>query len=177
MQIKDVIEGFAKIGLPLLGAALPIPGGAAIGAALAAHIGSPSSAPADILATIGASAEAAQKAAEFQATHRERMLDLTQQHELGMYQAEVDDRKSARQAASDTKAWTPAVLSWLVIVGNFAVMGYLLKYGNPTDLDDVLLGRMLGTLDTAFGIVLAFWLGTSHSSRSKDATINSLSKS
>jgi hypothetical protein len=43
-----------------------------------------------------------------------------------------------------------------------------MKYGKPTGLDDVILGRMLGTIDMAFGLVLSFWLGTSHGSRTKD---------
>lgn len=176
MDFAELAKQVAKIGLPLLGAVLPIPGGAAIGTALAAAIGSPSAAPADILATLTSSAEAVQKAKEFELTHQERMLDLQQRHELGMYQAEVDDRKSARQMQGQTNARTPAVLSWMVVAGNFFVTGYLIKYGNPVGLDDVLLGRMLGTLDTAFGIVLAFWLGTSYSSRSKDATIGALAK-
>jgi hypothetical protein len=175
VNLKELGEAIAKVGLPLLGAALPIPGGAAIGAALASHVGASSSKPEDILATLGASAEAVQKAKEFEATHQEHMLELTSKYEAGMAQAEADDRKSARQAATDTKAQTPAFLSWIVILGTFAMYGYLLGYGNPKTLDDVILGRILGTLDTSFGIVLAFWLGTSFSSRQKDATISKLS--
>ncbi len=52
--------------------------------------------------------------------------------------------------------------------------GYLIVHGNPAQLDDVILGRLLGTLDTSFGIVLAYWLGTSFSSKSKDETISNM---
>ena len=77
MQLKDIVEGFAKIGLPLLGAALPIPGGAAIGTALASAIGSSSSDPKDILALLTSNADALAKAKQFEQTHQETMLKLT----------------------------------------------------------------------------------------------------
>ena len=77
MQLKDIVEGFAKIGLPLLGAALPIPGGAAIGTALASAIGSSSSDPKDILAMLTSNADALAKAKQFEQTHQETMLKLT----------------------------------------------------------------------------------------------------
>jgi hypothetical protein len=80
----------------------------------------------------------------------------------------AEDRKDARAMLIATRARTPALLSWLVILGNFFTMFYLMKYGKPTGLDDVILGRMLGTIDMAFGLVLSFWLGTSHGSRTKD---------
>ena len=57
--------------------------------------------------------------------------------------------------------WTPALLSWVVVVAALAMYAQLLILGNPANLDDVLLGRILGTVDMAFGVVLAYWLGTS----------------
>jgi hypothetical protein len=83
-------------------------------------------------------------------------------------QLEADDRKDARAMFVATRARTPAVLSWVVVIGFFGVTGFLLKYGQPSDLDDLLLGRLLGTLDAAFATVLAFWLGSSFGSRQKD---------
>lgn len=82
----------------------------------------------------------------------------------------VEDRKDARAMLIATRARTPALLSWAVILGTFAIYGYLLQVGKPA-LDDIILGRMLGTLDMAFGVVLAFWLGTSHGSRTKDEAL------
>ena len=77
MDWKALGEAVAKLGLPLLGAALPIPGGAAIGAALAASIGSPSAQPEDILSTLTANADAVLKAKQFEAAHSETMLKLS----------------------------------------------------------------------------------------------------
>lgn len=87
MQPKDFIAEFAKIGLPLIGAALPIPGGAAIGAAIAQEIGAPSSAPADILKTVQSSADAASKAIAFQLRHQETLLRITVDAERAQVEA------------------------------------------------------------------------------------------
>jgi hypothetical protein len=81
---------------------------------------------------------------------------------------EIRDRESARAMQIATKSVTPELLSWAIVIGWFILNGFLIFHGNPVGLDDVLLGRILGTIDTAFGIVIAFWLGTS--SGSKDAS-------
>jgi len=81
MDWKELGEAVAKIGLPLLGSVLPIPGGTAIGTALASRIGAKSGEPADILTALTGSAEAMQKAKEFEGTHEETMLKLTLDHE------------------------------------------------------------------------------------------------
>lgn len=96
------------------------------------------------------------------------------QMRIDVFALEVRDRESARQLTLGG-VQTPAALSWIVIVGTLVMYFYLIRFGNPKDLDDVILGRLLGTLDTSFGIVLAYWLGTSFSSKSKDETISQLS--
>ena len=174
MDIKEVATQLAKIGLPLLGAALPLPGGMTIGKALAGMIGSASSAPGDIVAAITSSSDALQKAREFELTHQETLLKITVEAEITRVKEERLDRDSARQLASNTKAWTPAILSWVVIIATIAMYWWMIVHGNPADLDDVILGRIMGTMDIAFGTVLAFWLGTSFSSRQKDTTISRL---
>lgn len=96
MNLKELGIAVAKLGLPLLGAALPVPGGAAIGTALAAAIGLPSDKPEDILAALASSKDAMAAATEFQAKHQERMLELTTGHEERIFQQELDDKNSAR---------------------------------------------------------------------------------
>jgi hypothetical protein len=171
MKLRDILKPFAPmlataVGGPFAGLAVE-----AIGNALG--VDQPTQDKiAKALSTGSLTGEqiVAVKSAEQAFTIRCRELDID------LAKLEVEDRKDARAMLTGTRARTPAYLSWLVVLGNFAVMAYLIRYGNPTGLDDVLLGRMLGTLDTAFGLVLAFWLGTSHSSRNKDETISSLSK-
>lgn len=76
MDFKDIAEKVAAFGLPLLGAALPLPGGAAIGAALASYISSPSAKPEDILNTLANSADAVLKAKQFESEHSEKITDM-----------------------------------------------------------------------------------------------------
>jgi hypothetical protein len=84
MDGKTLALEFAKIGLPILGACLPFPGGAAIGSALAAAIGSPSGKPEDILATLTTSAEALAQGKQFELTHQETMLRISVDAEIKM---------------------------------------------------------------------------------------------
>ena len=98
----DIRDAIVKLGLPILGAALPLPGGAAIGAALAASIGSPSGKPADILATLSQSAEAVQKAMEFQQAHEETLLRIT-----------VDAEKAASEGVTERWKSDMGSDSWL----------------------------------------------------------------
>ena len=184
MQIKDILEPLVKLGLPLIGAALPIPGGAAIGAALAAHIGAPSDQPTDIITTITQSPEARQKALEFQAQHQERLLDLTQKHELASFQAEVDDRKSARQREVDTKDGTVAKLAWMIIGGFLgvsaaqivAVMFWPEAVAKIPPEGWLLIGNISGYLANEAKQAAAYYFGSSVGSKAKDDTLSELAK-
>lgn len=88
----------------------------------------------------------------------------------------ASDRISARSMQVANKSWTPEILSWLIVVATIGLEGYILLHGIPPGVSELVAGRVLGTLDMAFGVVLAFWLGTSSSSKSKDDTIQRLSK-
>lgn len=126
MDLAALGIAVAKIGLPLLGAVLPIPGGAAIGMALASHIGSPSSDPADILATLTQTAESLQKAHEFELTHQATMLKLKLDADQDSYATEVDDRKDARaKFAENAKPDGIAVL----VLATFALTMAIVLYG------------------------------------------------
>lgn len=83
----------------------------------------------------------------------------------------AQDRDSARRMAAETKAHTPAVLSWLIVGATLGLEGYVLLCGIPAGASELVVGRVLGTLDMAFGTTLAYWLGTSASSRAKDDVI------
>lgn len=95
------------------------------------------------------------------------------ERERGFKYAELEfkDRDSARQMQIATKSYTPEILSWMIILATLSLEGYILLEGIPPMVSDLVAGRILGTLDTAFGTVLAFWLGTSYGSRAKDAII------
>ncbi len=100
---------------------------------------------------------------KYQAEEKERQFKYSE--------LEFKDRDSARNMQVATRSVTPEFLSWLIIGATLALEGYVLTQGIPTQVSDLVAGRILGTLDMAFGTVLAFWLGSSFSSRQKDATI------
>lgn len=130
---KQLGQEIAKLGLPLLGAALPIPGGAAIGTALAAAIGSKSADPQDILTALTANADAVQKAKEFEAQHQERLLQMQYDFELAQRKQDSADlanvnttmQAEAVNSASEAwyqKAWRPAN-GFAVALGSFMSVG------------------------------------------------------
>jgi hypothetical protein len=166
MNLKEFGQSLAKIGLPLLGTILPIPGGAALGTALAAAIGADSSTPEDIMQALTSNADAMQKAKEFQITHTETMLKLHQDHTLAIYKAEVEDRASARTMQIGTKALTVPVLAYIV-VGSFVAMvgSTLLGYSR---VDSALAGTLVGYLSAKCEQVIGFYFGSSAGSQQKD---------
>jgi hypothetical protein len=83
--------------------------------------------------------------------------------DIKLDELDTQDRASARAMMIQTKAKTPAVLSYFVVILITAIYCYLIMgdYSQLT-VSDLVLGRILGTLDTAFAVVLAYWLGAAH---------------
>jgi len=168
MNLKEFGSALAQIGLPLLGAALPLPGGMALGSALADFIGKPGASLADVATHLGESAEARQKAQEFQATHQETMLRLTVEAERDRFAAMVADRQSARKAS--VEGGTAKPLLWLSILLLIITLGTevsVLFVGYPVGLHDIIIGRILGLMDAVAMMVLSFWYGTTSASERK----------
>jgi hypothetical protein len=92
-------------------------------------------------------------------------------NQLKQEQLVFDDRKSAREMQVATKAVTPAILTWIVVLLCLTFEGLMLFGQMPKPASEIVLGRVLGTLDSALMMVLAFWFGSSHGSQSKDAML------
>jgi hypothetical protein len=95
-----------------------------------------------------------------------------QMQELGFKQIKdleaiaADDRKDARAMQIAVRSWVPAALSIAVTVGYFAILiGMMLGTFKVSDSQALLL--MLGSLSTAWGVVMAFWFGTTSDSGRK----------
>lgn len=86
------------------------------------------------------------------------------------------DRKDARDMLKTTRSWVPAALSFIVTVGYFGVLvGLLTQSLEVKDSQALLL--MLGSLGTAWGMVMAFWFGTTaDSGRKTDMLARSVPK-
>ena len=171
----DVRDSLVKLGLPLLGAALPVPGGAAIGTALASAIGSPSDKPEDILAHLGQNADAIEKAREFQAIHEETILKVTVDAEQAIYEAEAKDRDSARNREIQVKDNTPRRLAYILIGGFLgvsvlqlvALMFFPTEAGNIPPQGWLLIGNISGYLANEAKQAGGYYFGTSQDSGRK----------
>jgi len=94
-----------------------------------------------------------------------------QAQELGLNfeQLAVQDRASARDLQKETKSFIPPVLSILVTLGFFGILGGLMS-GKIMTSDALML--MLGSLGTAWTGIIAFYFGSSASSQAKDQMIH-----
>ena len=76
------------------------------------------------------------------------------------------DRKDARAMQVPVRSNVPAQLSVLVTVGYFAILiGMMFDVLKVKDSQALLL--MLGSLTTGWGVVMAFWFGTTNDSGRK----------
>lgn len=171
----DIRDQLVKLGLPLLGASLPVPGGAAIGTALASVIGSPSSSPGDVINILTQNADALQKAKEFEATHQETMLKITVEAEQATYEAEVKDRDSARNREIQVKDNTPKKLAYILIGGflGVSVLQLIALMFFPKEAGDIppqgwlLIGNISGYLANEAKQAGGYYFGTSQDSGRK----------
>ena len=90
-------------------------------------------------------------------------------HDIKLEQIAVDDRKSARDMFSSTQSLTPSILTWIIVTITLAAEGALLFNQVPPGADPIIIGRVLGTMDSALVLVLGFWFGSnSGSARTKE---------
>lgn len=171
MDFKSIAESFAKIGLPILGAALPVPGGMAIGTALASLIGGGSSKPEDILAKLTQDATAMQKAKEFEETHQETLVKLAADAEAVRINADVADAKSARDMQTATRSTIVPALAVLIVSAFLATTAAVLFGWGGAAINTVLAGTLIGYLSAKCEQVVSFYFGSSHGSQNKDAVI------
>lgn len=76
------------------------------------------------------------------------------------------DRASARDLQKATRSWVPAALSGGVTLGYFTILIGLMS-GQLKVEDSQAMLLMLGSLTTAWGVVMAFWFGTTADSGRK----------
>jgi hypothetical protein len=126
-------------------------------------LGNPDAAPDQVeAAVLGASPETLLK-----------LRELDQQFEKDLQAAGIkleeiaaEDRASARAREIAVKDHTPALLSFIITLGFFGTLGYMLMYGKPATGGDALL-VMLGALGGAWGSICSYYFGSSAGSKIK----------
>lgn len=166
MDWKDVGKAVSKAA-PILGGIVGGPIGAAAGgaASLIASCFGVGEDPAAIMTAIKADPNALVKIREIEQQHQAELLKW----KTAQIEAEVEDRKSARQASVD--GGDRSRLFWLSIflfIVAFGLEGSLLFMGFADGISGELVGRVMGTVDTMAVMILSFWYGTSRSSQDRD---------
>ena len=87
-------------------------------------------------------------------------------NEIDLEKVHAADRDSARKMLMATGSYVPAALTFIVTFGYFTVLiGMMLKMFEVADSQVMLI--MLGQLGTAWGVCIAFWMGTTKNSADK----------
>lgn len=96
-----------------------------------------------------------------------KMKELGYAHIEKLEALAVDDRKSAREREIAVKDSTPKALAAIITIGFLGVLFYMIKNGLPEQNRDSLL-MMLGALSSGWGMMLAYYYGTSAGSTAKN---------
>lgn len=170
MSFNDVM----KKAFPFLSAAASLGGplGVMAAAAVGKAIGVDKVAPnadgiATAIATALADPQQRQALLQTEKDFQLQMAELGYKDSEAMAQVAEDDRNSARNREVQVKDWTPRLLAGIVVLASIFGEGYVLMHGVPKEVDGVIIGRILGTLDSALVLVLSYYFGSSAGSDRK----------
>lgn len=171
-KFSDKAKSILSTVAPELGVALGGPLGGMAGVMIAKALGGKSiDDPAVDAAIVGGDPEVLLKLKQANTDFLVRMEELGIERDKLVFA----DIASARQREIEVKDHTPAILAYAVTVGFFGTLGVLIFHGKPVVGGDSLL-VMLGSLGTAWAGIMAYYFGSSKSSKSKDDTIAQIAK-
>lgn len=118
----------------------------------------------------------AEKLKEAEMQFQQAMQQQNFQHIEDLESIAAADRASARGREIALKDWYTKVLATLVVVLCFLGEGLYFRYGAPANASPELIGRILGTLDSALILILSYYFGSSAGSAAKNDIIASQQK-
>ena len=167
--MNDTLKAFLSGLAPTLASALLGPLGGVAVAGITKILGIDGGTVADVTKAISDGRVTPEQVAEIRKLELQFQAD---EKERGFRYAELEfkDVADARDMQKETKSWVPAALSVIVVVGYFAILVGMM-YGVLHVTDNQYLLILIGSLATAFGSVLNFWLGSSHGSLAKTSLL------
>jgi hypothetical protein len=93
--------------------------------------------------------------------------------DIDLERISAGDRDSARHMQIEVKSKVPAILGTIITIGFFGVLVGLLS-GILTTVNSPELMILIGSLSTAWGMVVSFFYGSTTGSQNKDATIKAM---
>jgi len=178
MDLAALASTLIKAGAPVLGGALGGPAGAALApmilGALTEALGLPGDASPEAVAqavvTGPASASVVQRVEAEQAPSV-----LT---ELNARLADVQNARALQEHALDSGsriAWSPTIVSVIVLIG-FSALSVMAMQASPGSAQREIILFLLGAWLSLATSAVNFWLGSSSSSKDKDATLASIAR-
>ncbi|MDE7064957.1 MAG: hypothetical protein K2O70_05725 [Desulfovibrionaceae bacterium] len=169
MDWKDVGKTISKVA-PILGTILGGPVGAAAGgaASLIASLFGCEEDPAAVMQAIQNDPQAMIRLKELEVQHRADILKW----KTAQIEAEIADRVGARQASVDGGDRTR--LYWLTIFLVAVIFAFhyaVFFWGVGDNIDSGMVDRLLGSMGTLLGIIIAFWFGASRSSQNSETLL------
>jgi hypothetical protein len=153
---------------PMLGTLLGGPLGGLAGSALAEALGT-SDPKAQEAAIVASNPETLLKLKEAEDSLKVRLREL----DIDEEKLRFDDTANARAREMAIKDSTPRYMAYLVTIGFFGVLGYLVVEGKPVSGGDVML-VMVGSLGTAWTGIVSYYFGSSAGSASKTDALNKI---
>ena len=162
--MNDTISSFLSGVAPTIASALLGPLGGVAVAGLTKILGIDGGTVADVTKAISDGKITPEQMAEIK---KLEMQFQAEEKERGFRYSELEfkDRDSARQMQIQTHSNTPTVLTYMVTVGFFSILGWMLA--DPHVIDSPPLMIMLGSLGTAWTGCISYWFGTTSGSIAK----------
>ena len=151
---------------PMLGTALGGPLGGAAAAFIADKLGIESKTVEAVSEVLNSGKMTPEQVASIKLAEIEFQKFL-KQNAIELEKVHAEDRSSARAMLAAVRSKVPAWLSFIVTLGYFGILGGMMT--NTLEIkDSQALLLMLGSLSTAWGMVMAFWFGTTNGSAQKN---------